>query len=186
MDARPLTVRYTILKRLHMNSLTLSLISAILIGLGATLTFDLWAQFLKRVFRITPSNICLVGRWVRYMPEGTFRHSNIASAPRKSAECAVGWIAHYMIGITLAVTFVALVGSNWLQHPTPIPAIIFGVVTVMAPFFIMQPSFGLGFAASKTSNPSQARFRSVMNHTAYGVGLYLFAVSVNWLLRAIA
>jgi hypothetical protein len=166
-----------------MDHLALSLISVILIGLGATLTFDLWAQFLKHAFKITPSNICLVGRWVLYMPEGIFRHSNIGSSPPKSSECAAGWIAHYTIGTTLAIAFVGLVGNNWLQHPTLIPALGFGVVSVLAPFFIMQPSFGLGFAASKTSNPSQARLRSLMNHAAFGVGLYLFALLVNLLLR---
>ena len=166
-----------------MSNLTLSLISAILIVLGATFTTDLWALFLKRAFKITSPNYCLVGRWLRYMPEGTFKHSNIVSTPPKSAECTVGWIAHYMIGITFAIAFVALVGDNWLKHPTPISAIIFGVVTVLLPFFIMQPAFGLGFAASRTSNPAQARVRSLMNHTAFGVGLYLFALLVNWLLR---
>ena len=143
-------------------------------GLGATLTFDLWGLFLKHAFKITPSNICLVGRWLRYMPEGTFRHSNIGSTPPKSAECAVGWIAHYLIGITFASALVAFAGNNWLQQPTLMPAISFGVVTVLAPFFIMQPLFGLGVAASKTSNPAQARLRSLMNHAAFGVGLYLF------------
>jgi len=165
-----------------MNSLALSLISTILIGLGATITTDLWALFLNRAFKIPAPNYCLVGRWLRHMLEGTFKHSNIAFSPQKSAECTVGWIAHYMIGITFAIAFVALAGNNWLQHPTLIPAIIFGVVTVLMPFFIMQPSFGLGFAASKTSNPAQARLRSLMNHTAFGVGLYLFALLVNWLL----
>ena len=173
-----------------MNTLVLSFISAIFsaifIGLGATLTFDLWGLFLKLAFKITPSNICLVGRWLRYMPEGIFTHSNIGSAPRKSAECTVGWIAHYMIGITFALVFVALAGHNWLQHPTLLPALIFGVVTVLAPFAIMQPSFGLGFAASKLSNPTPARVRSLMNHTAFGIGLYLFAWLVNWLLQVYA
>jgi hypothetical protein len=169
-----------------MNNLALSLISAILIGLGATLTFDLSGLFLKLVFQIPQSNICLVGRWLRYMPEGTFKHSNIGSSPQKSAECTVGWVAHYTIGITFAVIFVALGDNNWLQHPTPVPAIVFGIVTVLAPFSIMQPLFGLGFAASKTSNPAQARLRSLMNHTAFGVGVYLFALLANWLLRASA
>ena len=165
-----------------MNNLVLSLISTVLIGLGATLTFDLWAIFVKHAFKITPSNICLVGRWLRYMPEGTFKHSNIVSAPQKSAECMVGSIAHYIIGVMFAIPFVALVGNSWLQHPTLIPAIIFGVVTVLAPFFIMQPSFGLGFAALKMSNPTQARLRSLMNHTVFGIGLYLFGLLVSWLL----
>ncbi len=164
-----------------MNNSAHSLISTIFIGLGATLTFDLWALFLKHAFKITPANFCLVGRWLRYMPEGTFKHTNIASAPRKSGECTIGWIAHYMTGIMFAIAFVAFAGNSWLQHPTLTSAIVFGVVTVMVPFFIMQPSFGLGFAASKTSNPTQARLRSLMNHTAFGVGLYLFGLLVSWL-----
>lgn len=163
-----------------MNDLALSLMSAILIGLGATLTTDLWALFLKHALKIAAPNYCLVGRWLRYMPEGIFKHSNISSAPSKSAECIVGWIAHYIIGITFAVAFVTLESNDWLQNPKLIPAIIFGVVTVSMPFFIMQPAFGLGFAASKTSNPTQARFRSLMNHTVFGAGLYLFALLVNW------
>jgi len=164
-----------------MHNLALSFSSAVLIGLGATLTFDLWGLFLKHAFKITPSNICLVGRWLRYMPEGTFRHAKIGSTPPKRAECTVGWIAHYLIGITFACAFVAFVGNLWLQQPTLLPAIGFGVVTVLAPFAIMQPAFGLGFAAAKTPNPTQARVRSLLNHTAFGVGLYLFAVLANWL-----
>jgi len=165
-----------------MNNLTLSCISAIFMGFGATLTFDLWGLFLKQTFRITPSNICLVGRWIRYMPAGTFKHSNIGSTPSKSAECTVGWIAHYTIGVTFASAFVVLVGLDWLQHPTLMPALIFGVVTVLAPFFIMQPLLGLGFAASNTPNPTQARLRSLLNHAAFGVGLYFFGLLVSWLL----
>lgn len=166
-----------------MNTLALPLISAILMGLGATLTFDLWALFVKYAFKMTPSNLCLVGRWLRYMPEGTFTHANIGAAPRKRAECTVGWIAHYIIGITFALVFVALVGSTWLRQPTLLPALVFGVVTVVAPLAIMQPSFGLGFAASKLPNPTPARVRSLLNHTAFGLGLYLFAWLVNGLLQ---
>lgn len=165
-----------------MNNTALSLISVILIGLGATLTFDLWALFLKHAFQVTPSNFCLVGRWILYMQEGIFKHSNIRSAPGKNAECTVGWIAHYLIGVVFAVIFVTFVGGSWLQHPTLFPAILFGVVTVLLPFFIMQPAFGLGFGASKTPNPTQARFRSLMNHASFGVGIYLFGLLVNWLL----
>jgi hypothetical protein len=91
-----------------------------------------------------------------------------------------------MIGITFAITFVALAGNSWLQHPTLVPAITFGVITVLMPFFIMQPAFGLGLAASKTPNPMQARLRSMLNHAVFGAGLYLFGLLVNWLLRVYA
>lgn len=169
-----------------MIDLAFPFIRAILIGLGATLTFDAWGQLLKLAYHITPSNICLVGRWLCYMPVGTFRHSNIASVPQKRLECAVGWIAHYMIGIMFAIVFVAIAGHNWLQQPTPLPAIAFGIITVLAPFSIMQPLFGLGFAASRTPKPAQARVRSLLNHTAFGLGLYLFTLLVNWVSVALA
>jgi hypothetical protein len=167
-----------------MNNLIHSFISAIVMGLGATLTFDLCGLLIKFAFKITPSNICLVGRWIRYMPEGIFHHSSIVSAPRKSAECAIGWIAHYMIGISFASFFVVLMGRNWLQHPTLIPAIGFGIITILAPFLIMQPSMGFGFASSKAPDPVNARIRSLMNHVAYGFGLYLAGWVVYWLLWA--
>lgn len=164
-----------------MNELTLLLFRATLMGLGATLTFDLWVLFLKYAFKMPALNFCLVGRWLLYMPEGILRHSNIASAPQKSAECTAGWIAHYLIGIVFAMTFLAFAGNPWLQHPTPLPAIAFGVVTVLAPFFILQPAIGLGMAASKASNPRQARLRSLLNHMVFGIGLYSFGVLVRWL-----
>lgn len=165
-----------------MNNSILYFLNPILIGIGATLTFDLWGLFLKYAFKIVPSNFCLVGRWVLYMPEGVFWHSNIGTAPQKSAECTIGWITHYITGIMFAIVFIAITGKSWLQHPTLIPALVFGLLTVSAPFFIMQPLFGLGFAASKTVNPMQVRIRSLMNHIAFGFGLYIFGLLFNWLI----
>lgn len=169
-----------------MNTLMLPLATTIFIGLGATLAFDLWGLFLKHAFRIAPANICLVGRWFLYMAHGTFSHANIVSTPPKRAECAVGWLAHYLIGVSLAGLFVLIAGSDWLLQPRLIPAVLFGVVTVLAPFLIMQPAFGFGFAASQTAKPAQARLRSLMNHGAFGVGLYLFGWLAKWVLEVFA
>lgn len=169
-------------KRYYEGMINIVIFKTVLIGIGATITFDLWAQFLKLTFKVTPSNICIVGRWLLYMPQGIFRHTNIIKAPVKKGECLTGWIAHYMIGITLAAIFVLIAGERWVMNPTIIPALLFGIVTVSAPFFIMQPAFGFGFAASKTPNPPQARLRSLLNHAAFGVGLYLFGVLVNSLI----
>jgi hypothetical protein len=169
-----------------MNNPILQFLSPTFIGIGATLTFDLWALFLKYAFKITPSNFCLLGRWILYMPEGVFRHANIVSTPQKNRECTAGWIAHYMTGITFAIGFVSFAGSNWLQHPTLIPALLFGIVTVLAPFFIMHPSFGFGVAASTTSNAVSTRVRSSINHVVFGLGLYLFGLLMNWLMKVFA
>jgi hypothetical protein len=158
-------------------------VGAVVVGLGATLFMDLWALFLKLAFDIPPANYCLVGRWIAHMPDGAFMHANIASAASKRGECAVGWIAHYAIGAMYALVLVAFVSASWLAQPTLMPALLFGIVSVLVPYLIMQPSFGLGVAASKTPQPTQARLRSLMAHTAFGVGLYASAVVVSYALQ---
>ena len=158
-------------------------LGAVVVGLGATLFMDVWALFLKRVFSIPSANYCLVGRWLRHMPEGTFTHASIAVAPQKRSECTVGWIAHYVIGTVYALVLVAFVSGSWLARPTLLPAMLFGIGSVLVPYLVMQPSFGLGIAASRTPNPTQARLRSLVAHTAFGVGLYVCAVGVSFVLR---
>lgn len=152
----------------------------VFIGMGATLTFDLWGLFLKQTFKVAPSNFCLVGRWILYMFEEIFRHSSIGSVPQKAGECTIGWITHYLTGVAFAVMFLAFAGSIWITTPKILTALIFGIITVSAPFFVMQPELGLGVAASKTSNPMQARLRSLLNHTVFGFGIYLFGWLARW------
>jgi hypothetical protein len=159
------------------------ILSAIAIGLGATLLMDLWNLFLKHGFDIPSLSYCVLGRWLRHMPQGTLRHANINAAPSKRFECTIGRIAHYSIGVVLAVAFITLASSDWLARPTLLPALVYGIVTVVFPFFIMQPSFGLGVAASRSPKPAQARLKSLATHTIFGLGLYVCALAVSYVLR---
>jgi hypothetical protein len=156
---------------------------AIAIGIGATLVMDLWNLFLQRTFSIPSLNYCFLGRWLRHMPEGTFRHANIAVVPQKSFECTVGWLAHYSIGVLFALVFVGLTSGDWLERPTLLPALVYGIATVVFPFFVMQPSLGLGIAASRTPEPTRARLKSLATHTVFGLGLYVCALGVSYVLR---
>jgi hypothetical protein len=159
------------------------IVGAIVIGVGATVVMDLWNLFLQRTFSMPSLNYCLLGRWVRHMPEGTLRHADITAAPPKRFECTVGWIAHYTIGVVFALVFVVLTSGNWLVRPTLLPALLYGMATVAFPFFILQPSLGLGVAASRTPNPAQARLKSLATHIVFGVGLYLCALGVSYALQ---
>lgn len=150
--------------------------AAIPVGVGATLLMDLWAHFLLRAFKIPLPSYCLVGRWLRHMPSGTFKHANIAAAQKMPGECATGWIFHYLVGVAYALIPAIATAGTWLEQPTPLPALIVGVGTVVIPFFVMQPAMGHGIAAAKSPNPAQARLRSLMSHTAFGVGLYVSAL----------
>jgi hypothetical protein len=152
------------------------------IGIGATLLMDLWNLFLKRAFGLSSLNYCLLGRWVSYLPTGRLMHASIAAAPPRRGECRIGWITHYSIGIVLAAGLVAITAGDWLARPTLLPALLWGIATIVFPFLLLQPSFGLGVASSKTPNPTQARLKSLATHTVFGIGLYLAAMGWRYLL----
>jgi hypothetical protein len=154
-------------------------LAAIAIGVGASVLMDAWNLFLKRAVGIPSLNYCLLGRWLLHMPEGTFVHSSIAAALPRRRECAAGWVAHYTIGVVLAAVFLALAPSDWLERPTILHALLYGIGTVVFPLFILQPSLGLGIASSRTPRPAQARLKSFVTHTVFGVGLYVSALALK-------
>jgi energy-converting hydrogenase Eha subunit B len=153
----------------------ITILKIILIGIGATFLVDIWA-FTLNIFKIKSLDYRYVGRWIANFPQGKFFHKNIMNTPPVKGEIILGWTAHYLIGITFAFLLIVFYGETWLAKPTIFPAIIIGIVTVVSPLFIMQPAFGFGIASSKLSNPNMRRFKSLLTHLVYGVGLYLSAL----------
>ena len=153
--------------------------AAPLVGVGATALLDLWALILKSIAGVPPTNWCVVGRWFCHMPSGRFVHSPISSAAHKEHECAVGWLAHYIIGGIYGFVLVLVAKAGWLAAPTLLPALLFGLVTMVFPFFVMQPCFGLGWASSRTPKPAVARLKTLMSHSVFGVGMYLSALALS-------
>ena len=147
-------------------------VSAVLIGAGATALMDVWAVARKQLLGIPALNYALVGRWLAYLPRGRFRHDPIAATPAVPGERVVGWTAHYLIGIAFAAVLLALWGLDWARQPALAPALIVGIGSVAAPFLVMQPGMGAGIAASRTPRPAAARFHSLVTHAIFGFGLY--------------
>ena len=154
------------------------LTSALLIGAGATAVMDLWVIVRTRLLGIPATSYAMVGRWLGHMTRGRFRHERIAAAMPVPAERAIGWIAHYLIGIAFAAVLLVVSGIDWARSPTLMPALAVGIGSVVAPFFLMQPGMGAGIAASRTSRPNAARLQSVVTHTIFGLGLYAAAVTI--------
>lgn len=157
------------------------MVYAVVIGCGATLVMDLWAIMLKRFFDISSLNYAMVGRWLGHLPKGRLVHQNIAQSLSVKHEKALGWLAHYLIGVIFAALLLLVYGLNWAMSPTLLPALMIGIATVIAPFFILQPGMGVGIAASKTPKPNVARLRSLLAHAVFGFGLYLTAGLVTFL-----
>ena len=158
------------------------LLRAVAVGAGATFLMDLWNLVLKRVFGIPSLNLCLLGRWVLHMAKDRFLHASIAAAEPQPHECPVGWVAHYATGVMFAVAFVFLVAADtWLARPTLWPALLYGVITVVFPFFVMQPAFGAGIASSRAPRPTQSRLKSLGTHIVFGLGLYGCARALSYI-----
>ena len=156
-----------------------NVICVILIGIGATAVMDLWSLLRKHLLNIPPTNWGMVGRWIAYMKQGKFHHVAIAESNPIRGEQFIGWTAHYLIGIVYAALLIIINGQAWIYHPSIGPALVVGIATVVAPFFILQPGMGAGVAASRTPKPNANRLQSLINHTVFGCGLFLSALAVK-------
>lgn len=157
------------------------LVRGVLIGIGGAALMDAWALFVRRAFNVRGLDYAMLGRWLGHLPRGRFFHERIASADPVRGERMLGWVAHYSIGIAFAFLLLAIWGLEWARSPTLWPAMLVGLGTIVAPWFVMQPAMGAGIAASRTPDPVAARLRNLATHTVYGIGLFASAVALSLL-----
>ncbi len=155
-----------------------TLLQTTLVGVIAILIMDLTAWARQRFWGVAGLDYAFVGRWIGHMRHGRFTHPSIVKADPIHRERALGWAVHYLSGIGLALGLLALSGPHWLSQSAPWLCLSYGVGTVLLPFLLMQPAFGLGVAASKTRQPSVARGRSLISHLSFGVGLWLASLVI--------
>ena len=155
------------------------LLHVLFIGIGATIFIDLYAFILQRYFNIPSLNYQFVGRWLVGISKGQFVHHKIMQSPSVRFEKYIGWFSHYVIGIIFSTLFIKIVGTHWFISPKLFSALLFGVSTVIFPFFLMQPCLGSGIAASQTPSPSSARLKSLSTHFMFGVGLYFSTILLH-------
>jgi Protein of unknown function (DUF2938) len=150
-----------------------------LLGLGANLLFDLWQRGLALATGQPAPNWAPIGRWFRHLGEGKVFHEDIGKAKPYEHELAVGWIGHYVVGITYGVIFALIVGPEWLAAPRFLPAWIFGLATVAFGWFLLQPGLGMGWAAARTPDPWRVRLLNLAGHTVFGLGLWLTGLLIE-------
>lgn len=168
-----------------MNEMSEYVLRSLVIGAGATAVMDGWS-FLLRRFGIPSLNFAYLGRWIAYLLRGRWLHANIAQTPPVKAELTLGWLAHYAIGITLAAGLLGWCGLAWARSPDLGSAVTYGVVTVVAPLFILQPALGAGVASRKTPRPWFNSLKSVVTHTVFGIGLFAAARAITALVTVLS
>ena len=161
---------------------TVEIIRIILIGCGATLVMDIWLMLLKRI-GVQTLNFAYIGRLIGHLFHGRIRHASIVKASPIRHETSLGWITHYVIGIAFSFLLMGIAGVEWMTAPSLGIALMVGVATVAFPLLLMQPAMGLGIAASKTPNPIRNCMRSLVNHSIFGLGLFLSAYAIEGIFR---
>lgn len=154
---------------------------SLLIGAGATALIDAWSIVRQRLLGTKPMNYGLVGRWLAHAARGRFVHDPIAASSPVPREVLIGWSAHYLIGVSFAAVLLAIWGLEWTRQPTIGPALVVGVGSIAAPFFVMQPAMGAGIAARRAPRPAAARLQTLVTHSIFGFGLYAAA----WAIRVV-
>jgi len=144
----------------------------ILIGIVATIAMDIWSLLAKHLFRLPTADWALAGRWFGHMPRGVFVHRSIAAAAPIRHELAIGWIGHYVTGVSYGLIYMLVVTIGLDTTPTFVSALIFGLVTLVAPWLVMQPGMGAGVFASNLPNAGIVRFVNLTMHIVFGVSLY--------------
>lgn len=158
------------------------LVHAFLVGVGATVIMDIYSIIIKSL-GVNTLDYRFVGRWIGHLFNGKYWHNPIFNSPPVKHELIMGWVAHYTIGITFSYFLILVFGKKWLLQPSLTPALIIGITTIIAPYLLMQPAFGLGVAASKVPDPFKARILSLLAHSIYGLGLFLSAKLVDTIIR---
>lgn len=158
------------------------LVRSAIIGAGGAALMDGWALVARRAFNVQGLDYALLGRWIGHFPHGRFVHERIAAAQPVRGERALGWAAHYAIGIGFAGLLLAIWGLDWARSPTIVPPMAVGFATIAGPWLVMQPGMGLGIAASRAARPGATRIRNLVTHAVYGLGLYVTAaaLAVAW------
>ncbi len=149
------------------------LVTGVVVGVAGTIIMDLFNYLFARFGLIAKIEVEMIGRMILAWTHGRFRFGHAGELKPVVNEKMTGYIAHYLIGVLLALLY--LFGWNLLigTPASPIWAIAYGTSTTVISHFVVLPAMGLGVFGRKSSEGLKPAFSSLANHLFYGVGLAL-------------
>ncbi len=114
-----------------------------------------------------------LGRWALGIFGGHFVHKNIIESSPVKNEVLVGGAFHYFTGGSLALTYPLF----YLAFNVPMPgnhlisSLLWGLATVLLPWFILFPGFGWGFFGVRAPSNVRSFISPMVEHLLYGLGL---------------
>ena len=144
-------------------------------GVFATYFMDLSAGFLAKRKLIYPFiSPEAIGRWFLYILKGKLIHKDINKTPKLKNEKLWCLLSHYLIGVALAGVYLVLESNLAIIRNYVWMSLLFGITTVLFPWFWLLPSIGIGIMASGSPNRLQILRTNLINHTNFGLGLFFW------------
>ena len=145
-----------------------------IVGILACVVLDLWQRFLFLFFKIPPSNWALVGRWLfLFLKSLVWVQRDLSEQSPLRNELYIGWGFHYAVAILYAFLFFLLFKEGVLSLSLG-DGLVFGIISVIIPWFFFMPALGAGVFANKTPNPLLACVLALIAHTIFGGALGTF------------
>jgi len=146
-------------------------ITGVVAGVIGTLVMDALNLLFARAGILTKIDVAMIGRMAVGWTRGRFSYGHPNEMKSVEHELFYGYLAHFTIGIALAVPFV-LGWGNFVEGPiSPVWAVAYGLATTVASHFLVLPSMGLGVCGMRSPEGTKLALSSLANHLFYGVGI---------------
>ena len=148
------------------------IIQGILVGVFATILFDLYQISLSYAYNINKSRWDYMGRYFTGVLKGRYICKDLMNDPKIKYELIIGYFFHYLIGSLFGLIYI-LINMIFYNDPSWILALIVGLITVLGGWCIIMPfALNIGFFATKKDEQKQILVQNLIAHFIFGVGLF--------------
>jgi len=153
-------------------------ITGVAAGVFGTLAMDLLNFLCAQTGMLIKIDVGIIGRMAAGWVRGRFRYEHPSKMEQIANEVFYGYVAHYTIGVGLAIPYVISWDLFIGGSISPVWTVAYGVVTTVASYFFVYPSMGFGVFGRRSPEGIRAPLSSLANHLFYGVGLAVGIVLV--------
>ena len=147
-------------------------VDIIFAGVLCCIAMDLWQRLLFIMYKIPPTNWAPTGRWLlMLMNKGIIFNINLENEKPIKYELPIGWIFHYIVGIGYGFAYWICLTFFDFFNTSLLSGFLFGLISVVVPWFFFLPATGKGLMGNKTPNPKLTKILSTCSHIV--VGLFL-------------
>ena len=144
----------------------------IIAGIVCCIAMDIWQRILFLTLNIPPTNWSTAGRWfMMLISKKIIFNQNLDDENPVKYELQIGWVFHYCVAIVYGFAYYFLVVGFDILDTSILSGLIFGLISVIVPWFFYLPVTGKGFMGNKTQNPTLTKLLSTSSHVVVGIFL---------------